>query len=216
VGPVAEITRIWENNKLVYDMRASPAIPMAETLKYAEDIRIYLGTADQLPDPDLEAHWGTDETPAYRGTCYIVWVNKELTDLGGSIPQYMFEVNGSRDLSITSKPYPADAVDGLQPTLTFPAGWIANWPIEAIETECLPVEGDFGAALETYEYTEAIETECLPVEGDFGATLETYEYTEAIETECLPVEGDFGAGLVSHSYEEAIETTCTPEGGTLS
>jgi len=214
-APIHEITRIWENEKLVYDIRAVPAIPIAETVEYAIDLRFYSGDESQLPDPDLESHWGIGATPAFRGLAYIVWVNKDLTGVGGAIPQYRFEVNGSKDVTVTSKPYPADAGEGLAPTISFPNSWVSDWPIEAIESTSVPVGGDYAQALTSYSYIEAIETETTPVEGDLGDALTSYAYVEAIETTTTPVEGDLGIALIVYSYVEAIETTTIPEDSTL-
>lgn len=53
---------------------------------------IYLGGEDQLPDPALEVIHGVGTTPAYRGTAYVVFNKKDLTERRGSIPSYRFEV----------------------------------------------------------------------------------------------------------------------------
>lgn len=213
--PITEVTRIWEDGNLVADWRSSPAIPVEETSAYAENIRIYLGGEDQLPDPDLEAEWGSDNSPYYRGSSHVVWVLKDTTDRGGSIPQFSFEVNGSKDFSITSKPYPADAIEGLVPTLSFPTGWLVEWPIDELESACNPLEADYGAGLQTYDWEDAIESECNPLEADYGAGLQLYEFEEAIETTSDPLEADYGAGLVTYDWEDAIETNSDPLSGTL-
>lgn len=90
-GEIAGVTRIWEDEKLVYDIRPESVIP-SESADYANRFRLYLGTEDQLPDPDLEAFVGIGNTPAYRGTSYVVFPNSDLTDRRESIPDYRFEV----------------------------------------------------------------------------------------------------------------------------
>lgn len=217
-GPIAEVTRIWENNKLVYDARSTPAIPAAETAKYAEGITIYLGTADQLPDPDLEAHWGTDETPAYRGTAYVVWTNKDLTDTGGAIPNYLFEVNGSRDATITSKPYPIEATDGVQPTVTPAAGQDILPPIEGVLPAVVPQDGTLTSPLNEYDYeVEGIQPTLTPQNGTLAVKLEEYTYeTEGVQPTVTPQDGTLEVRLVSYDYdEEGIQPTVTPKNGTL-
>jgi len=92
-GPATSITRVWENEKLVYDGRLESTI-VADSTKFLTKTTFYLGGESQLPDPTLEAIHGVGSTPAHRGTCYAVWKDKDLTDFGGSIPQYRFEVNG--------------------------------------------------------------------------------------------------------------------------
>lgn len=85
------LLRIWENETLVYDARPESAIP-AESDQYSQRFRFYSGSQDQLPDPDLEAYMGVGNVNSYRGSCYIVFGNFDLTDYGDMVPQYRFEV----------------------------------------------------------------------------------------------------------------------------
>lgn len=90
--PVAAILRIWENEKLVYDVRPESTIPK-ETAEFAKLFRFYDGAEDQLPDPGIEALY-TDPTdaPYYRGTAYMVFPQRDITDFGESVPVYRVEV----------------------------------------------------------------------------------------------------------------------------
>ena len=49
--------------------------------------RVYFGTQDQAPDPFIEAKLGAGETPAYRGTAYIVFERLALEPFGNRLPQ---------------------------------------------------------------------------------------------------------------------------------
>lgn len=89
---IGGVTRIWQDEKLVYDITMGSTIP-AESAQFAERFRLYLGDEDQLPDPDLEAFQGIGNTPAYRGTSYIVFPNFDLTDRRESIPDFRFEIS---------------------------------------------------------------------------------------------------------------------------
>lgn len=93
------LLRIWENETLVYDVRPESEIP-EESAEYAEKFRFYAGTQDQLPDPDLEAYLGVGNVNAYRGSCYIVFGNFDLTDYGDMVPQYRFEVASNASASV--------------------------------------------------------------------------------------------------------------------
>lgn len=91
-GPIAGILRIWEDDKLVYDVRAG-SLMFAESQKWISNKNVFLGDEDQLPSiflnlnvPPLGDH------PAHRGTAYIVFGLEDLTERRGSIPQYRFEV----------------------------------------------------------------------------------------------------------------------------
>lgn len=72
----------------------------ADSAKFARKFQLYTGSESQLPDPDLESIHGVGTTPAYRGTAYIVFPNKDLTERRGSIPNYRFEVVGLGDETI--------------------------------------------------------------------------------------------------------------------
>lgn len=90
-NPIAGVLRIWEDEKLVYDISPGSVIP-SESAQYAQKFRLHLGGEDQLPDPDLEVFLGAGNVPAYRGTAYIVFPNMDLTDRRESIPSFRIEV----------------------------------------------------------------------------------------------------------------------------
>lgn len=99
--PIAGVTRIWMEEKLVYDVRPGSTLT-AESSEFADKFRLYLGDEDQLPDPDLEVIYGMGNTPAYRGRAYVVFPNFDLTDWRERIPTFRFEVisNIASDLPI--------------------------------------------------------------------------------------------------------------------
>jgi hypothetical protein len=90
-GPIQGVARIWQDEKLVYDITPGSQIT-AESAEFGQLFRLYLGDEDQLPDPDIEAYRGIGNTPAYRGTAYVVFPNFDLTDRRESIPDFRFEV----------------------------------------------------------------------------------------------------------------------------
>jgi hypothetical protein len=98
------ITRIWADRKIIYDRTGSS--PTVE--KYPSgDIRTYVGTSTQDPDPLIENEKGVGSTPAFRGSIYIVFELLPLKDFGNRIPmieaeiQFATAVTTSED-SITS------------------------------------------------------------------------------------------------------------------
>lgn len=96
-GPVSGISRIWRDDKLVYDARVGSNFD-AESASFSTKLTIYLGDESQMPDATLEAlpaarGGGIGNVPAYRGTCYVVFENDDLTERNGTIPQYRFEVS---------------------------------------------------------------------------------------------------------------------------
>lgn len=88
---IAGVTRIWEDEKLVYDIRPGSAI-LSESAEFAKRFTLHLGSETQLPDPDLEAFLGAGNVPSYRGSSLAIFPNYDLTDRRESIPNYRFEV----------------------------------------------------------------------------------------------------------------------------
>lgn len=93
-GPIKGVLRVWEDEKLVYDVRTdgSSQVSSEDNASYAKNFRLYLGDENQMPDSALEAIHGVGNTPAYRGTAYMVFESRDVTDRRGSIPTYRFEV----------------------------------------------------------------------------------------------------------------------------
>jgi hypothetical protein len=77
-GEAAAIGRVWANGNLL-DMS-----------QYTT--RFYPGSETQAEDPLIQEIEGSGNTPAYRGTCYIVFEDMPLADFGNRIPQLQFEI----------------------------------------------------------------------------------------------------------------------------
>lgn len=77
-GPIAGVTKIWANNKLIFDKEGDI---IAEPWL---DFTLYLGTEDQPVDPTMQAALGI--TNANRGLAYIVFKNFYLKDYGNRAP----------------------------------------------------------------------------------------------------------------------------------
>ena len=54
--------------------------------------RWYPGNEAQTPDPFIAAKMGAANTPAYRGTAYVVFEELDLSAFGNRLPQISFEV----------------------------------------------------------------------------------------------------------------------------
>lgn len=87
---ITGVSRIWQDGKLVYDTRPNSEI-IEESAEFQNKFRLYKGTDDQLPDPDLEAIYGIGNTPSYRGRAYAVFPVFDITDTR-RIPTFQFEV----------------------------------------------------------------------------------------------------------------------------
>ena len=75
-GPIDGIGRIWADGRLLDQTGVA--------------MRVYRGTADQTPDPLIEAVEG--DAPAYRGAAYVVFEDLPLDAFGNRAPQLSFEV----------------------------------------------------------------------------------------------------------------------------
>ena len=104
-GPITGFRRIWRNNKLVYDARKGSSWGQNNNAAFLKIAKLYTGGWDQMPDPSIESFKGVGNVPAFRGTAYIVVNKEDLTELGGAIPQYTFEVVHKYGEVITSRPY---------------------------------------------------------------------------------------------------------------
>lgn len=91
------VLMVKQDNKVVYDIRAGSQM-FAESMKWASNKVFYSGAEDQLPDPNLEVL--DADTPAYRGTMYMVAVDEDVTKMSGAISQYEFLVARSVNSSI--------------------------------------------------------------------------------------------------------------------
>ncbi len=77
-GEITRVGRIWADG--------------VEVSKDDFNMRVYTGSADQLPDPKIEAVEGAGQVPAYRGLAYVVFEDLELGRFGNRLPQFNFEV----------------------------------------------------------------------------------------------------------------------------
>lgn len=93
-GQIGGIRKIWANNKVIFD-RDEPLLGSdigAQGGLWAA-LRVYPGDFSQLPDPTIEAKLGA-ETPAYRGSAYVVFESLQLADFGNRLPNLEFLVSG--------------------------------------------------------------------------------------------------------------------------
>ncbi len=77
-GEIAGVRRVWADGK--------------EIDREQIEMRVHNGGSGQQPDPLIEAKQGAGNTPAYRGTAYVVIERFPLADYGNRIPQFQFEV----------------------------------------------------------------------------------------------------------------------------
>lgn len=88
-GPIAGIGRIWADGKLIYD----PQGGLSVTAYPAPTV--YLGTETQSADPTIQTDKGALNTPAFRGTAYLVYSRLPLINFGNRLPNITVEIYAS-------------------------------------------------------------------------------------------------------------------------
>lgn len=148
-GPIDGVRRIWCDTKLEHDKSGARLDDVLAnggqfvTSLHAIDsnLRIYLGTEDQLPDPLIQADVGADNASAHRGLAYIVFEELPLKDFANRIPNISVEYvkDGAmvyRDLAYDAGPASIGVFNNVSfdpfngPYLwgaVFGTDWIAKW-----------------------------------------------------------------------------------------
>lgn len=116
-GEIERVGRVWADGSEV------PANDL--------NVTVYRGTAQQMPDPVIAAVEGLENTPAFRGTAYVVIEDLPLEQFGNRIPQLNFEVFRKAQ----------------------PKGYAVDDPSTAIRSVCLiPGTGEYALATTPVEY----------------------------------------------------------------
>lgn len=143
-GPIVGIKRIWLNSKLVYNVSSdADGATLANSKKLKNDyLRIYTGSANQPPDPLIQASMGIENTPAYRHRAYLVFHDLPLADYGNRFPSVAVEVCtiGSIDANGRTIDTPAD-LSSIIRDICITSG-LSETEIEALEIN-QPLTGFF-------------------------------------------------------------------------
>lgn len=84
---------------------AGPSITLSQSAVpllpgHMDTFTFYPGNGTQNPDPTIEAALGSGNAPAYRGLCYIVCKNLNVTKLSGSLPTFSAEIKQSNTKNV--------------------------------------------------------------------------------------------------------------------
>lgn len=154
-GPITRFVRIWRNNTLVYDVSENPGTSTEDNAKFLEKASLYRGTWTQSASSVLEKEFGVGQTPAHRGTAYMVMEDEDLTDLRGAIPQWIFQVERCEGRFLTSRPYPIEDEGALGLNISHPRDSVL-WmpPDDSFGLDFAIMGGTLGAALKAYDNYE--------------------------------------------------------------
>lgn len=90
---VNHVLAVWEDEKLVYDVRPGAQLPWADSAKWKSNKTFHHGGEDQEPSALLEGIHGADNVPAYRGTLRMDVDSEDLMPHGQRLPTYRFLVS---------------------------------------------------------------------------------------------------------------------------
>lgn len=92
-GPIAAVTRIWANGKLIYDIsNPSNFQAISGSAQMVTNFTVYPGDENQMPDPIMQSYEGAANVPAHRGMAYVVFNELNLQNWGNYLPSLSFEV----------------------------------------------------------------------------------------------------------------------------
>lgn len=185
-GPVTGVTRIWRNGEIAYDRDSTVPAQVENNQAFLELSEIFLGSFSQMPSSVLQGAFGIEKVHAYRGTCYIVVNDENLTAEGGAIPQYSFEVERCEGFVLTSRPYAIEAEDEI----AFSATPHSIFQREIGESLSVSASLDSIELIKTVSFSEyAVEPEII----DFSPSLNSIELNQLVQYS----EQDLGSESIS-------------------
>lgn len=90
-GPQAGVLRIWANGRLIATFNGS-TYELDKDVLPSGDVRVYLGTEDQMPDPTYEEVVGSENAVPYRGMVMVAIDGLEGEQVGNRPPNIECEV----------------------------------------------------------------------------------------------------------------------------
>lgn len=146
-GPIAAYLVAKRDGKVVLDVRNGSNFASENAAFYAAT-NLYLGDEAQLPSAALEAIHGAGEVPAYRGSAYIVFVDDDLTNRQGSVPQWEFVVATVAEAdAIDLTPIDAVTVGGV-----FGGGTFTDYTVStSFDASASPVTGSAFLAVFSFD-----------------------------------------------------------------
>lgn len=244
-GPVTAVRRVWRNNELVWvsdpeeyaeltyggSLDEAAIQIIVDTIQgngeaFGAKSEFFLGGYDQMPSAVMQSAFGMENVHGYRGTCYMVVDDDNLTATGGAIPQYAFEVERCEGFVLSSTPYALEMSDGLSSTI----GSIEGRKIPDISYGGSPeglisgiseITGNLSDLLLLYDnYTpEALSSGVTQVEGELNSLLVDYDNynPEGLESSITDVQGSINQILIAYENypEEGLISSITLVEGDL-
>ncbi|WP_444956794.1 hypothetical protein [Microbulbifer sp. ZKSA002] len=222
-GPITGISRVWRNNELVYDRDSTDTTQIVNNYAFLQIAEFFLGDWDQMPSAVMQAAFGISEVHAYRGTCYMVIDNENLTSTGGAIPQYAFEVERAEGTVVTSRPYAVEITETLASSchtkhLDF-INYFEHTTEDAMTSGCTIEGGELRNLLNTHSSApEGLAASCSLNAGEMRTLLKTSSTDpEGLTSECMLGGGTMSEVLIEYDRAEVegLTATCAPISGEM-
>lgn len=133
-GPVSGFFTIKRGGKVVFTTDPSATVEDKQyAAKWRQKARLYLGGESQMPDSTIESYVGAGKVSAFRGLCYIVVIDDDVTAESGAVPQYEAVIIASPpDVYLTSKPYAYVDRTGVNLAHDFTQGYQVSFQIDEL------------------------------------------------------------------------------------
>jgi hypothetical protein len=213
-GPIDAIRRIWIGGELVVDL--SDKSLAGKSAKYDPAVfRFYMGSEDQMPDPEMEAVIGVGKTPAHRGLAYVRVKDLPL-GLSKELPQIEVEV-------IAGSKVDSYATDGVELPIQGVETWANDkWELDPVRPYVWGLSSGTGGKLfKVNRITGVLEEDCDITDDAFldgyrEANPGTANVPSFISRPVVnPADGAVFACLNASSVGTVVEIdgdTCQPKG----
>lgn len=178
---IAGVSRVWFDEHLVFDLTGNGPISIAQLftgqtmdekgqvigtsrfgVKPGKNMRIYLGTDDQEPDPrmlaTIEDEHGPGSCPGYRNVAYLMFEDIPLEKFGNRIPQIKIEavtaVDNPFSFETIETTYTAPGLKGFAYSPDYSRViWRSgqNYEIWDLAARKLMVRGEFPEGVSTFQ-----------------------------------------------------------------
>lgn len=138
--PLSRVTKVWANSTCIFSIGGETGSTAPDPVKAGvwAELVFHDGSMTQMPDSLLEGAIGIGDTPAYRGTCYVVIWGLQLADYGNRIPQLEFLVEADTEISVgevLADIVAASGIDRNSVSVSSVTGFVRGYKI-ATESSC--------------------------------------------------------------------------------
>lgn len=215
----ASLLQVWRNGILVYDVE-DPSMS-AENAKFLEYAKWHSGTFDQMPDPDLQAIYGVNNTPFFRGTAYLVLSSEDVTDQRGAWSQWQVRVFRGAAKRLTSPLYPVLSTEDMQTGVAPVALQFIEGLIDHLDADLALLGGEFRTPLIEYRNNspDELDTSIALTGGEFREQRVDYRNNppDELDTAITLTGGTHKEVLIVYSNNppDELDTSVTLTGGSI-